>query len=58
MIASLKGRKLIDFSLPETPNFKEDLRSFTIDPSDFVSGKQAERYPDDRFFQGNLEILA
>ena len=51
MIDSLSIRNL-PFALPETPNFSDKMAPYVLDESEFRSGKQVERYTNERHYLG------
>ena len=51
MIDSLSIRNL-PFALPETPNFSDKMAPYQLDEAEFRSGKQVERYTNERHYLG------
>lgn len=51
MLETLAARNL-QADLPETPNFRDELRSYTLDEMNFQATEQLPRYPEARYFEG------
>lgn len=51
MLEALGGRNL-DFSLPSTPNFEDDIEPYSFDETAWHPVSQVERYPQERHFLG------
>ena len=51
MLESLSIRNL-DFELPDTPNFSNDIPRYELNPANFQPGTQVSRYDTDHLFEG------
>ena len=51
MLESLSIRNL-DFELPDTPNFSNDIPRYELDPENFQPGTQISRYDTEHLFEG------
>lgn len=51
MLEALNGR-FLDFTIPETPNFRSHIEPYVLDETTFQPGQQVEPYLKERTFQG------
>ncbi|MEM7116335.1 MAG: UxaA family hydrolase [Chloroflexota bacterium] len=51
MLEAMNGR-FLDFAIPETANFRNNINPYSLDKSTFQAGQQVPRYTDERTFDG------